>query len=117
MTDVADAPDAIPSEDDDDSGSDSGVDQHEFIQDEIAAEHQRALDAVFKPEFVQALLAGDGIGPLARALGALARMGQLTVFCRNAQPRLHQQADGTISFQTEVTSACPNGNVQLNCEV
>jgi len=98
-----------------------GVDQHEFIQAEMAAEQMRALDAVFKPEFVQALLRVSGgvttaIGPLARAMGALARMELLTVFCHHSEEHRTEQTDGAICFHADVTSACPNGNVQLNCE-
>ena len=105
-----------------DSDSDmEGVDQHEFIQAEMAAEQRRALDAVFKPEFVEALLRVSGgvttaLGPLARAMGALARMDLLTVFCHHSEEHRTEQTDGTICFHADVTSACPNGNVQLNCE-
>ena len=83
---------------------------------------EQALDAVFKPEFVQAIKAFQGgvttgVGPLARAMGALAKMGLLTVFCDNAEQALHEQPSGTNAFHIDVTSACANGNVQLNCDV
>ena len=76
--------------------------------------------SIFTDEFLL-LLASNRIqacGPLSEALDVLADRGLLTLYCPDARPiRMYGQNSGSLAFQAPITSACHNGNVQLNSEI